>query len=101
MHGAGYHVIISEDGEEAVKKFMENHEAVCLCLLDMNMPKKKGIAVYHEIRKINPDIKVIFMSGYPSDMIDRSMLPNEDVAILLKPVQPKDILIKVKEVLAG
>ncbi len=54
LHGAGYHVIISEDGEDAVRKFMENHEAVCLCLLDMNMPKKKGIAVYHEIRKINP-----------------------------------------------
>ncbi len=37
------------------------------------------------------------MSGYPSDMIDRSMLPKEDVPVLLKPVQPKDILTKIKE----
>jgi DNA-binding NtrC family response regulator len=60
----GYRAITAEDGEDAVKKFMENKEQIQLVILDMIMPKKSGKAAYDEIKKIKPGIKTLFISGY-------------------------------------
>ncbi|MBI5749612.1 MAG: PAS domain S-box protein [Nitrospinae bacterium] len=58
----GYKVIMVEDGEDAIEKFMENKEEIQLLLLDVIMPKKNGKEVYEEIKKINPGIKTLFLS---------------------------------------
>lgn len=60
----GYHVIEAENGAEAVVKFMENKDSIQLVILDMMMPKKNGKEVFDEIKRVRPDIKTIFASGY-------------------------------------
>ena len=95
----GYNVILAENGEEAVRKFNDNRDSVELLLLDMIMPKKGGKEAYEEIKKIRPDVKVLFVSGYTVDRVSRDSLLEEGLHFVLKPVAPKDLLRKIREIL--
>ncbi len=96
----GYNVILAENGEDAVNKFVDNKDAVQLLLLDMIMPKKGGKEAYEEIKKIRPDIKVLLATGYTADKISgQDSLLDGFSDFVLKPVSPKDLLIKIREVL--
>ncbi|OGW37159.1 MAG: hypothetical protein A2Y97_01130 [Nitrospirae bacterium RBG_13_39_12] len=95
----GYKVIEAVDGEEAVKMFRENKEKIQLLILDVIMPKKNGKEVYNEIKRINPDIKAIFISGYTADIIHKKGIMEERLNFMLKPISPDKLLIKVREVL--
>jgi DNA-binding response OmpR family regulator len=65
------------------------------------MPKKNGREVYAEIRKMNPDIKVLFFSGYPADLIHKEGILDAGLNFLNKPLSLTDLLRKVREVLDG
>jgi DNA-binding response OmpR family regulator len=95
----GYKVILANDGEEAISKFIDNKENIQLGLLDMVMPKKGGKEVYNEIRGIRLDIKVIFLSGYTTERIDPNLLLTENINLITKPVSPRDLLRKAREIL--
>ena len=93
----GYTVILANDGQEAISKFIDNKESIQLLLLDMVMPKKGGKEVYEEIRRIRSDIKVIFSSGYTAERIDPDLLVTGNIILLTKPVSPRDLLTRVRE----
>ncbi|MBI5026356.1 MAG: response regulator [Nitrospirae bacterium] len=99
LEGFGYKVIDAEDGEDAIKKFIENTDRIQLLILDVIMPKKDGKEVYEGVRKIRPDIKVLFTSGYAADFIHKKGILEEGLNFILKPVSPKELLRKVREVL--
>ncbi|MFZ3049023.1 MAG: response regulator, partial [Desulfatirhabdiaceae bacterium] len=99
LESFGYSVILAEDGEDAVAKFMENRERIGLVLLDMIMPKKSGKEVGEAIRKISPQIKLLFSSGYARDIIQSKKLTAGGFDFILKPFRPKDLAIKVREIL--
>jgi two-component system cell cycle sensor histidine kinase/response regulator CckA len=95
----GYQVIEAVDGEDAIKKFLENRDRIQLLVLDIVMPKKNGKEVYQEIRKIQPGIKVLFTSGYTADIIHRKGILETGLDFILKPISPAIFLKKVREVL--
>lgn len=95
----GYTVIPAEDGEDAIRRFMENKEIIRLLLLDVIMPKKNGKEVYETIKNMNPDIKAIFLSGYTANLIQEKGVLHKGMNFILKPVSPKDLLRKTREVL--
>jgi len=95
----GYTVIATKNGEEAVAKFRESAESIDLLLLDIIMPKKSGIDVLDESRSLRPDIKVLFMSGYPADFIKDRGLMKSEYAYVSKPVSPNALLRSIREVL--
>ena len=95
----GYKVIEAVDGEDAVSKFTGSDERIELLLFDVIMPKKNGKETYEEIKKIRPDIKVIFMSGYPADVIDKKGLFDERINFVSKPISPTELLRNIREVL--
>lgn len=99
LESNGYSVITAEDGEDAITKFMENRESISLVLLDMIMPKKNGKEVGETIRKVSPQIKIIFASGYTMDIIKTRELTESGFDFLLKPVVPRDLLRKAREIL--
>ncbi|MFZ2633091.1 MAG: ATP-binding protein [Desulfosalsimonadaceae bacterium] len=99
LESFGYSVILAEDGEDAITKFMENRERISLVLLDMIMPKKNGKEVSDAIIKIDPRMKVLFASGYAMDNITNKELTEAGFDFIHKPFRPKDLLIKVREVL--
>ncbi len=96
----GYHVIEAGDGEEAVSKFREHAEGISLLLLDVMMPRKDGKEAYEEIRKIRPDVRYLFMSGYAESVVrQKGVLAEKN--FVLKPVSPGELLKKVREALDG
>lgn len=95
----GYEVMEAEDGEQAVRLFHENKDKIALIIFDVIMPKKNGKEAYDEIRKINPNIKAIFTSGYTADIVHKKGILDEGLDFLSKPVSPQSFLKKVKEVL--
>gem|GEM_PF-1182112 len=95
----GYKVILARDGQEAVEKFIDHRDAIQLAIIDMIMPKKNGKEAYSEMIKIRSDIKVLFASGYTCERIDALSLSKEELHFINKPVSPKQLLRKVREIL--
>jgi len=95
----GYTVIEVSNGEDAVRKFAVNSDEIQLLLFDVIMPKKSGKDAYEEIKKVKPDIKVLFLSGYAADAMNKKGIIGEGLTLMLKPVSPTALLEKIREVL--
>ena len=95
----GYKVIEAVNGEDAINRFMENKDRIDFLLLDVIMPKKNGKEVYESIKKVRPDIKALFMSGYAEDIIHRKGILEEGLNFVLKPISPQELLKRIREIL--
>ncbi|MBI5641706.1 MAG: response regulator [Nitrospirae bacterium] len=96
---AGYTVVEAVDGEDAISKFAEDAMGIDLLLLDVIMPKKSGMAVYEEVKKARPDVRVLFVSGYTADIIRQKGMLDDGMVFIEKPVEPGVLLKKIREVL--
>lgn len=96
-----YDVVCSLDGVGAKQIFSEFNPDIVIT--DIVMPNVDGIELLIEIRKINPDIKFIVMSGgnkgYADTYLQMADKLGADV-ILNKPFQLKDLLVEIKKLLA-
>jgi PAS domain S-box-containing protein len=99
LEGFGYTVILAKDGQEAVQRYLEHKDSIKLLILDVVMPKKTGKEVYDEIKRIQPDIKVIFISGYDDDIVARKGIFAAEQHFIAKPFSTKFLLDKIREVL--
>ncbi|UCG78202.1 MAG: response regulator, partial [Nitrospirota bacterium] len=95
----GYKVIECKDGESAVNRYLTNRDKISFCILDVVMPNKNGKQVHDEIVTLDPDMKVLFISGYSADIIDTEGLIKENLNFLYKPISPSELLKKVREML--
>ena len=94
----GYQVLEAADGVEALELMSQNDD-VDIVVSDVVMPEMDGPTLFKELRKRNPSIKVIFVSGYPNEAF-REQLGGEDFAFLPKPFSLPQLAAKVKEELA-
>jgi PAS domain S-box-containing protein len=99
LEGAGYRVIDAVDGEDAINKFKENKDSIQLIMVDVIMPKKSGKETIDEIKKIKPGVKVIFTSGYTSDIISREGILEKGMDFISKPITPYNLLAKIRKIL--
>jgi polar amino acid transport system substrate-binding protein len=95
----GYNVIQAVDGQDVVEKFADHRDKVSIILMDMIMPKKNGKEAYEEIHSLKSDVKVLYTSGYTADFIQNRGVSEEGIELIMKPVQPMELLRKVREVL--
>jgi two-component system, cell cycle sensor histidine kinase and response regulator CckA len=63
LEHAGYRVVTADDGAQAVAVFRERHEEIALVITDLMMPRMAGPAAIQEIRRIDPDVRIIAASG--------------------------------------
>jgi len=94
----GYSVIEARDGAEAVEKFEANVDEVDLCVLDNVMPRKNGYWAAEEIKRLRPDVPIIFFSGYQPNALCSELNP-QDIQFLNKPLAPQDLLKKIRELI--
>ena len=84
----GYKVLTASDGFEAIEVEADYEAEIDLLLSDVVMPNMGGFEAAEMIRTARPDIKVVFMSGYPNRAgIGIEDLP-DDCQFLQKPVKP-------------
>ncbi len=95
----GYNIMEAIDGEEAITIFKKSRDDIQLVISDVMMPRKNGKEMYEELRKITPDIKVIFTSGYLPDIIQKKEFSGEIINFISKPILPQELLTKVYETL--
>ena len=95
----GYTIIMAADGSEALDKFRENHERIDLVIMDIVMPNMSSQEAFDEMRKLNPNIKAIFISGYTNDIIQKRGLLEQNLEIVMKPLNLKQLLSRVRTVL--
>jgi PAS domain S-box-containing protein len=95
----GYTVVEAANGEDAVKLFRENKDKIQLVLCDLIMPIINGKETFKQIIKIRPHVKVIFISGYTSDIIAQKGIIEDGVDFISKPLNPSDLFNKIRDVL--
>lgn len=99
LERTGYSVIEAANGKAAVEKFDKHKDIIRLALLDVIMPQKNGREVCKEITRANPDVRVLFMSGYTQDVIDWKEALEGGLCLIQKPVRPDELLARIKELL--
>jgi CheY-like chemotaxis protein len=95
----GYTVLVAADGEEALRLFKENRNAISLTLLDAIMPRLTGHEVYRHIKAEYPEARVLFASGYDSETAQSGFILQERLRLVEKPFDADTLLRTVREVL--
>jgi len=93
----GYEVLEAGTGVEAMEVMEREKGKVDIVVSDVIMPEMDGPTLLKELRKTNPGLKFIFVSGYPDDAFKRSLDENEAYAFLPKPFTLPQLAAKVKE----
>ena len=99
LRNKGYRVIEAKSGETALDLIRDSAEKINLLITDVVMPQMDGPALIREVRRIDPDIKVIFISGYTEDTFRQRLDSDSEIHFLAKPFSLKQLAIKVKDVI--
>ena len=93
----GYDTDLYPDGETAYHGFMRNHYN--LCLLDVMMPKKDGFSLARDIRMVNNDIPIIFLTAknLKEDVIEGFKLGADDY--MTKPFRKEELIYRIEAIL--
>ena len=94
-----YNVLEAGDVETAIKSACNHSNNIHLLITDVVMPVMSGRDLSDNILQNNPDLKVLFVSGYTDDVIMHHNILDENVNFLAKPFGPEDLIRKVREVL--
>jgi len=97
----GYSVLEAAGGEEALEIVQNAKSPIHLLITDVVMPNMDGPTLVRAVKRIRPDMAVIFMSGYAEETFRRNEEKAEDLHFLPKPFGLKQLAAKVKEVLAA
>ena len=93
----GYETCLYADGNKAYKGFIQEH--FDLCLLDVMMPVKDGFTLAKEIRLINSDIPIIFLTAksMKDDVLEGFSLGADDY--ITKPFSMEELLFRIEAIL--
>ena len=101
LHAYGYRVIQAENAEEAMLLCERERERIDLVLTDVVMPHLSGRVLAERLEKLQPGIKVLFMSGYSDDITSHHGVLAEGVKLIQKPFTAEQLATKVREVLGS
>ena len=94
----GYRVMLAEDGQEAVGVYRREHPGIDLVILDLTMPRLSGRDTLRQLRQFDPEVRVLFSSGYSAEQIPET--GKEGVlGFVNKPYRPQDLVREVRQAL--
>lgn len=96
----GYEVVEAVSGLDALDVMAKQTDKIDIIVSDVMMPEMDGPTMLKELRKTDPDLKIIFVSGYPDDAFQKTLGDGEQFAFLPKPFTLPQLAAKVKEELA-
>lgn len=99
LENQGYNVIVASNPDEAIRLISDQLYDVQLLITDVIMPKMNGRVLAENISSVCPNLKVLFMSGYTSDIIAAQGLLDESVNFIHKPFSNEDFTVAVREIL--
>ncbi len=96
---AGYEVIDFANGEDAYERLKS--EPFTLLLTDIVMPKMDGIELARRASELDPDLKIMFITGFAAVILNNDIAAPKDARVLSKPFHLKDLVREVDRLLAG
>jgi CheY-like chemotaxis protein len=99
LEQAGFRVLAACDGQEGLGLYRRHRTEIDLVLLDYTMPKMTGLQVFHALQELNPDVRVVFSSGYAMDTDSGLLLAAGARAFVAKPYRPTELVRAVREAL--
>ena len=100
LSNSGFEVLEASDGESALDMAATQSRPLDLLITDIVMPGMRGQELARRLAERQPDLRVLFISGYLGD--DGTLVGvREDAMILPKPFMPRDLLNKVQEALGA
>jgi two-component system cell cycle sensor histidine kinase/response regulator CckA len=96
----GYTVLEASNGVDAIE-VLEREGHVDLVVSDVVMPEMDGPSLLKELRSRDPNVKVIFVSGYAEEAFAKNLPQGEQYAFLAKPFTLKALVAEVKKTLVG
>jgi CheY-like chemotaxis protein len=95
----GYNVLTANDGADAVALYAQNKDKINVILMDMMMPVMDGHASIRAIRRINPGIKIIAVSGLAEKDKLAKIADARVQAFLPKPYTAERLLKTIREII--
>ena len=99
LSARGYTVYEAASGPEALDLLKDIVNPLDLVISDVVMPGMDGPTLMRELRLRQPDVKIIFVSGYAEDVFERNLPEDESYQFLPKPFSLKELATTVKETL--
>jgi two-component system, cell cycle sensor histidine kinase and response regulator CckA len=96
---SGYVVLSSDDPQQGLEMLRAHGGHVDLLLSDVIMPQKNGPMLYEELKYIQSDLKVLYMSGYSENFILSNEIPGIHTNYIQKPFTARSLLDKVEAII--
>jgi len=96
---AGYEVTDFANGEEAYERLKA--EPFTLLLTDIVMPKMDGIELARRASELDPDLKIMFITGFSAVLLNNDIAAPKDAHVLSKPFHLRDLVREVDRLLAA
>ena len=97
----GFTVLEAGNGIEAIEVLEKSDRPVDIVVSDVVMPEMDGPTLARELRIRNPNLKIIFVSGYAQDAFQKHLPESGKYGFLPKPFTLKQLVAAVKETLSG
>ena len=101
LSARGYTVLEAASGAEAMRIVEDGANTIDLVVSDVVMPEMDGPTLLREIRKHQPGLKVIFVSGYAEDAFRKNLPEGETFNFLAKPFSLKQLVETVKKTMSA
>lgn len=99
LESLGYHVLVANNGQEALNIYTENQGVIDMVILDIIMPVMSGKDVFTHLKRLNPGIKVLLSSGYSLDDQAVGIMEQGCSGFIQKPFSIKQLSVKIREVI--
>jgi PAS domain S-box-containing protein len=97
LKGLGYQVYVAENGKQALQIFERRRREIDCVLLDLIMPEVGGLETYRRLRAIDPQVRVVFASGYSTGGILRDAPDARAAAFIGKPYTLEGLSIALRK----
>ena len=99
LENAGYDVVSFDNGLSAYERLRE--EPFNLLLTDIVMPEMDGIELARKAAELDPDLKIMFITGFAAVALNPDMQAPKDAKILSKPFHLRDLVSEVGRLMAA
>lgn len=99
LENAGYEVVSFDNGLSAYERLRE--EPFSLLLTDIVMPEMDGIELARKAAELDPDLKIMFITGFAAVALNADLEAPKDAKILSKPFHLRDLVTQVERMLAA
>jgi CheY-like chemotaxis protein len=97
----GFHVLTAVDGRDALEVYVQHKDEIVLVLLDLTMPRMGGEETLRELRRLDPEVRVVLSSGYAESEVTSRFSGDDIAGFVQKPYSLDDLKQRMRAALDG